>query len=77
MKPLAAACGFAGSEGGGIHKWREAERIQLRAELDAAFAHLYNVTEDDFAYMLSTFPSIPEEIIETTRHAYSSLLAKL
>ena len=31
--------------------------LQLRAELDAAFAHLYGVSEDDFAYMLSTFPA--------------------
>jgi hypothetical protein len=73
MRPLAEACGFAGSEGGGVHKWRDADRMQLRAELDAAFAHLYGVSEDDFAYMLSTFPSVPEPAIIATRNAYRDL----
>jgi hypothetical protein len=73
MAPLAQACKFSGSEGGGLHKWRDQERTQLRAELDAAFAHLYGVSEDDFAYMLSTFPSVPEPTILATRDAYRSL----
>jgi hypothetical protein len=73
MKPLAKACDFKGSEGNGVHKWRDAERLQLRAELDAAFAHLYGVSEDDFAYMLSTFPSVSEDIIAATRTAYRDL----
>ncbi len=73
LKPLATACGFSGSEGGGVHKWRDAERLQLRAELDAAFAHLYGISEDDFAYMLSTFPSVPEPAILATRNAYRDL----
>jgi hypothetical protein len=76
MKPLAAACDFLGSEGEGVHKWREAERMLLRAEIDAAFAHLYGVAEDDFAYMLSTFPSIPEPAIIATRNAYRDLAAE-
>src|SRR5438105_1122301 len=70
MKPLARACKFAGSDGDGTHKWREAERVELRAELDAAFAHLYGISEEDFAYMLSTFPSVPEPVIVATRNAY-------
>lgn len=73
VKPLARACDFAGSEGGGVHKWRDPERMQLRAELDAAFAHLYGLSEDDFAYVLSTFPSVPEPVIMATRNAYRDL----
>jgi hypothetical protein len=75
IRPLANACDFAGSDGSGIHKWREAERLQLRAELDAAFAHLYNVSEDDFAYILSTFSSVPEPAIAATLDAYRELAA--
>ena len=63
MIPLAKACDFKGSEGGGIQKWREAERMQLRAELDAAFFHLYGVSREDAEYMLSTFTNsglVPE-----------------
>jgi hypothetical protein len=77
MIPLARACKFEGSEGGGIHKWREAERMQLRAELDAAFAHLYGVSEDDFAYMLTTFPAVPEPFILATRNAYRELAVEV
>jgi hypothetical protein len=55
MIPLAKACNFAGSEGNGVHKWREAERMQLHAELDAAFFHLYGIAREDAEYMLSTF----------------------
>jgi hypothetical protein len=75
LKPLAQACGFAGSEGGGVHKWREAERVQLRAELDAAYAHLYGLSEDDFTYVLTTFPSVPEAVVGATLAAYRDLAA--
>lgn len=71
MIPLAKACDFKGSEGRGIQKWREDERMQLRAELDAAFFHLYGVSRDDAEYMLSTFTNtglIPESgRLEQTR----------
>ncbi len=73
MAPLAAACKFDGSEGGGVHKWRDAERLQLRAELDAAFAHLYGVSESDFAYMLSTFTAVAKPVVEASLDAYRSL----
>ena len=75
MKPLAEACGFKGSESEGIHKWRDHERVELRAELDAAFAHLYGVSEDDFAYMLSTFPAAGADVVATTCEAYRALAA--
>jgi hypothetical protein len=32
------------------------DRAQLRAEIDAYVAHLYGLSQDDFAYILDTFP---------------------
>jgi N-6 DNA Methylase len=55
MIPLAQACDFKGSRGDGVHIWKEAERAELRAELDAAYFHLYGVARADAEYMLSTF----------------------
>ncbi len=64
MIPLAQACGFKGSRGDGVHIWKESERAELRAELDAAYFHLYGINRDDAEYMLSTFTNtgfVPEE----------------
>lgn len=55
MVPLAAACDFKGSRGDGVHIWKDQERLVLRAELDAAFFHLYGIEREDAQYMLSTF----------------------
>jgi hypothetical protein len=35
-----------------------AERQRLRDEIDAAVAHLYKLTRDDFAHILATFPLV-------------------
>jgi hypothetical protein len=75
-KPLAEACGFRGSQGDGVHRWRNDERMALRAEMDAALAQLYGVSEEDFAYMLSTFPSLPQPVAVATLDAYRDLAAK-
>jgi hypothetical protein len=55
MIPLARACDFRGSRGDGVHRWKEEERADLRAELDAAYFHLYGIGRDDAEYVLSTF----------------------
>ncbi|MBL8999717.1 MAG: N-6 DNA methylase [Phycisphaerae bacterium] len=55
MIPLAKACDFKGSRGDGVHIWKESERADLRAQLDAAFFILYGVERPDVEYMLSTF----------------------
>ena len=39
-----------------------AERARLRAELDGLIAHLYGLTEAEFAHVLSTFPLVPEPV---------------
>jgi hypothetical protein len=36
------------------------ERAKLRAELDGLVAHLYGLTEAEFAHILGTFPLVPE-----------------
>ncbi|MEI8373168.1 MAG: DNA methyltransferase [Planctomycetota bacterium] len=64
MIPLAEACGFKGSRGDGVHLWKEAERAELRAELDAAYFLLYGIQRDDAEYILSTFSNtglLPED----------------
>lgn len=40
----------------------EQERAQLRAELDGMIGHLYDLTEDEFDYILSTFPLVSDEV---------------
>jgi hypothetical protein len=57
MRPLAAAGGFKP----GIWKWKETERTQLRAELDAAYFHLYQLSREEVEYILTTFQAIAKE----------------
>jgi hypothetical protein len=73
MKPLAEVCGFAGSQGDGVHKWKDAERAELRAELDAAFAILYGVEANDLEYMLSTFQGMTDAERAAVLLAYEGL----
>jgi hypothetical protein len=66
MLPLAEACDFTGGSfkreyGGRLHKWDEAERAELMAELDAAYFHLYGIDRDDAEYILSTFKGIHDD----------------
>ncbi|MGW6309524.1 Eco57I restriction-modification methylase domain-containing protein [Streptomyces niveus] len=53
MAPMARDLGDAG----GPFRWDEARRIQIRAELDAYFFHLYGISRDDTDYILETFQS--------------------
>jgi hypothetical protein len=46
------------------------ERTRLRAELDGLIAHLYNVTEEELAYVLKTFPLVAEPVKLAVRNAY-------
>lgn len=54
---------FPGNPAGGSgdpapFTWQEARRTQLRAELDAIYAHLYGLTAEELAYVLDTFPIV-------------------
>jgi hypothetical protein len=54
----------------------ETERTKLRAELDGMIAHLYNLNEEEFHYILTTFPLVPESIKEATLEAYRTFVGK-
>ncbi|MGD0540711.1 MAG: class I SAM-dependent DNA methyltransferase, partial [Tepidisphaeraceae bacterium] len=57
MIPLAEAAGFEER----IHEWKERERAQLRAELDAAYFILYGIDRGDVEYILGTFQGVAKE----------------
>lgn len=46
------------------------ERAKLRAELDGLVAHLYGLTEEEFAYILTTFPLVPDPVKVAALNAY-------
>ncbi len=46
------------------------ERAKLRAELDGLIAHLYGLTEEEFAHLLTTFPLVPEPVKVAAQNAY-------
>ncbi len=78
MIPLADAAGFKEK----VHKWKESERAELRAELDAAYFHLYGISRDDAQYILSTFSGMTDDdgpaLVATSSadevlHAYDAL----
>ena len=48
----------------------EVQRGQLRAELDGIIAHLYGLTESEFAYILTTFPIVADPIKQNALNAY-------
>ena len=46
------------------------ERAQLRAELDGLVAHLYGLTEAEFAHILGTFPLVANPVKMAAQNAY-------
>jgi hypothetical protein len=46
------------------------ERAKLRAEIDGLVAHLYGLTEEEFAYILTTFPLVPDSVKVAAHNAY-------
>lgn len=49
------------------------QRAKLRAELDGLIAHLYGLTEEEFAYILTTFPLVPEPVKVSAQNAYRDI----
>ena len=47
-----------------------AERARLRAELDGLVAHLYGLTEEEFAHILATFPLVPDPVKIAAQNAF-------
>ena len=54
MEPFAHDLGDAGAP----FRWDEERRFAMRAELDAAFFHLYGIERDDVDYIMETFPIV-------------------
>ena len=52
LKAFAEDCG----DDGPPFIWDSGRRLQLRCEIDAAFFHLYGISQDDTARILDTFP---------------------
>jgi len=50
------------------------QRQTARAEIDALVARLYDLTEDEFTHILSTFPLVAESVKAETRSTYRELL---
>jgi len=48
----------------------ETERAKLRAELDGMIAHLYGLTEEEFAYILTTFPLVADTVKQAALEVY-------
>jgi hypothetical protein len=53
------------------------ERARLRAELDGLVAHLYGLSEEEFAHILSTFPLVAESVKVDARNAYRRVTNQL
>ena len=59
MAPFARDLG----DDGPPFRWDEDRRFLLRAELDAAFFHLYGIDRDDVDYIMETFPIVKRKDI--------------
>ncbi|MEI6430484.1 MAG: hypothetical protein WCO45_19180, partial [Pseudanabaena sp. ELA607] len=60
----------AGGEGNTYGVTNEIERGKLRAELDGIIAHIYGLTEEEFQYILTTFPIVPDPVKLNALNAY-------
>jgi hypothetical protein len=45
-------------DGGAPFVWKDSRRASLRAELDAAFFHLYGISREDVDHIMETFPIV-------------------
>jgi hypothetical protein len=52
------------------------DRARLRAELDGLVANLYGLTEEEFAYILTTFPLVDEGVKKAALDAYREFAPK-
>jgi len=67
---LAAEVGL-GSHHNGVTD--PAGRAKLRAELDGIIAHIYGLSEDEFAYVLSAFPLVAGSVKAAALDAYRAV----
>lgn len=57
LESFAKDCGYDGPP----FRWDPERRALLRAELDAAFFHLYGLSRDDTDYVMETFPIVKRQ----------------
>ena len=69
---LAKAVGLSGSSDGATDP---SERQRLRAELDGLIAHLYGLTETEFAHILGTFALVAEPVKTAALTAWRDVAA--
>lgn len=50
------------------------DRLTLRAQIDALVARLYDLTQEEFQHILSTFPLVDESVKSQTFNTYRDLL---
>jgi hypothetical protein len=50
------------------------ERLTLRAQIDALVARLYDLTQEEFQHILTTFPLVDESVKSQTFNTYRDLL---
>ncbi|TVP64294.1 MAG: hypothetical protein EA343_05680 [Nodularia sp. (in: Bacteria)] len=55
----------------------ETERAEIRAELDGMIAHLYGLSQEEFAYILTTFPLVPDAVKQAALTAYVGKLSNM
>ncbi len=67
---LAREVGLGGHHNGAA---APAERAQLRAELDGMIAHIYGLSDAEFAHVLSTFPLVAGSVKAAALAAYRAL----
>ncbi len=53
------------------------ERARLRAELDGLIAHIYGLTEAEFAHILGAFPLVAEPVKIAALNAYRDVAREL
>jgi hypothetical protein len=73
FESVAAEFGLKGPQDGVTDS---AERARLRAELDGIIANLYGLTAEEFAYILTTFPVVPQQTKDAALAAFQEFAPK-
>ena len=51
--------------------------IEVALPVDAIIAHIYGLTEDEFAYVLNTFPLVAEPVKAAALNSYRDVERRL
>jgi len=70
LKPLSPTQKYPEDEKSKYGAINEVHRAKLRAELDGIIAHIYGLTETEFAHILTTFPIVADPIKQNALNAF-------